>query len=130
MRINPDETVAYGAAVWTAILSGDTSERTQDLLWLDVAPPSVSRPPVVTTALVERNAAVPTKKSKTFSTYADNRPGLVLLLLSVVFLRSRSPDIDVNGILNVPDANKTTKRPSPALFTNGKCHPPGRRLSV
>ena len=98
MRINPDETVACGAAVWTAILSGDTSERTQDLLWLDVAPPSVSRPPVVTTALVERNTTVPTNKSKTFSTYADNRPGLVLPLLSVVFLRSRSPSISMSTV--------------------------------
>jgi len=77
--INPDEAVAYGAAVQAAILSGDTCEKTQDLL-LDVAPLSLG---IVTaggvmTALIKRNTTVPTKKSNIFSTYSDNQPGVLI----------------------------------------------------
>ena len=145
--VNPDEAVAYGAAIQAAILSGMQDEKLQSIVLVDVTPLSLGLETVggVMTTLIERNHTIPCRQTKRFSTYADNQTSVAIQIfegerkftvdnnkLGIFTLENLPPapqgipqidvtfDIDVNGILNVTAVDTSSNKAKNITICNNR----------
>ncbi|AYV84865.1 MAG: putative heat shock 70 kDa protein [Hyperionvirus sp.] len=147
--INPDEAIAYGAAVQAFVVNGGKDDKTGSMVLLDVAPLSLGIETAgrIMAVLIPRNSTIPCRKEDTFSTYSDNQPAVTIQIFQGERTRTDDPnniqlgrfeltgippmprgvprikvcfDVDANGILNVSASEESSGKSNTITIVNEK----------